>query len=188
MSDSVDALNLLIARLSTLAIHGPRDAAVRFAVYHRARQVCEYCLMAVGADFELDHVIPIARWGAYSSGVYVDFGLEMTRPGPNHLSNFACACQHCNAAKGQQVTRRVRTGVHRLFDPRRDKWPDHFALAYEALIIFGITSIGEATVEALALNDQQTNNPLGHRLGLRHVMICQRRYPPGWAADWRIRS
>jgi hypothetical protein len=38
-----------------------------------------------------------------------------------------------------------------LFHPRRDRWSEHFA--FEGVYIFGISGIGRATVQVLAMND-----------------------------------
>ena len=38
-----------------------------------------------------------------------------------------------------------------LFHPRRDRWSEHFA--FEGVYILGISGIGRATVQALAMND-----------------------------------
>jgi hypothetical protein len=42
----------------------------------------------------------------------------------------------------------------RLFNPRLDRWPDHFAWADGGAIIVGTTPIGRATVAALQMNDR----------------------------------
>jgi hypothetical protein len=45
-----------------------------------------------------------------------------------------------------------------LFNPRRQRWPDHFELA--GLLILGRTEVGRTTVRVLAMNDPQQ---LDHR-------------------------
>ena len=41
---------------------------------------------------------------------------------------------------------------HRLFDPRADRWNDHFAWSADGLELVGVTPVGRATVNALGLN------------------------------------
>ena len=66
---------------------------------------------------------------------------------------LALACHRCNLHKGPNLTGIDRsTGqVSSLFHPRRDRWPDHFAL--EGVRIIGITAVGRATVQVLSMND-----------------------------------
>ena len=45
---------------------------------------------------------------------------------PDHIANFAWSCFFCNNAKGGRP--RPRTDL-RLFDPRFDQWPEHFAFS-----------------------------------------------------------
>lgn len=42
--------------------------------------------------------------------------------------------------------------IERLFDPRRQRWSDHFTWGEQGTHILGRTSIGRATVIALNLN------------------------------------
>ena len=69
------------------------------------------------------------------------------------LENLALACPACNLAKSDRTEildpdSLVKTS---LFNPRIDVWEQHFTWeSYYAL--YGITSIGRATVVALQLN------------------------------------
>lgn len=40
----------------------------------------------------------------------------------------------------------------RLFDPRGDRWEDHFRADLDRAEIVGVTAIGRVTVELLAMN------------------------------------
>ncbi|MEX2173113.1 MAG: hypothetical protein WD872_02040 [Pirellulaceae bacterium] len=54
--------------------------------------------------------------------------------------------------KGATLVRSPRTGQFtRLFNPRCDRWAEHFSLA--SIIIEPLTAIGEVTVSVLRLNE-----------------------------------
>jgi hypothetical protein len=40
----------------------------------------------------------------------------------------------------------------RLFNPRRQRWEDHFTWNEDYTLVIGLTDVGRATVEALHLN------------------------------------
>lgn len=85
---------------------------------------------------EIDHLIPAARGGATVE------------------DNLWLACSFCNKSKGQRVfaTDPVTDEAVRLFDPRRQRWSDHFAWTADGAQVVGLTAIGRATVRALNLN------------------------------------
>jgi hypothetical protein len=64
---------------------------------------------------------------------------------------WSCAC--CNRQKGSDVGSKDKTTDEfiRLFNPRTDRWSDHFRLV--GVRIVWRTAIGEATVRLLKLND-----------------------------------
>lgn len=94
---------------------------------------CEYCRSQVRFSpipFSFDHIRPAARGGT------------------DDLHNIAFACQACNSYKyistaaidpitGQSVP---------LFNPRIDRWHDHFTWSEDYSVVAGITSVGRATV------------------------------------------
>jgi hypothetical protein len=106
-------------------------------VYERAANRCEYCLMhqsLQGATFHVEHVVPGSKGGE------------------TELGNLALACPSCNLHKADrvEVADPQFGGVVVLFNPRRDRWSDHFVLnGYE---IVGRSVVGRATVAALQLN------------------------------------
>lgn len=179
-----DPLALLLGELAALPRHDPHDARVRLAVAGRARGVCEYCLLPTGGQFQIDHIIPPARWDTYVTGQLRGVAPLPARGGPDHLDNFAWCCPFCNRAKGQHVAFRVGRRTSRLFDPRRDRWEEHFCLAHHYLFIVGVTAIGKATERALGFND----NRLDGLLGARHDAVMVERYPPPWARRWLIET
>lgn len=129
---------------------------LELAVEQRAGQRCEYCRMhqsLQGASFHLEHVIPRSKGGS------------------DGLDNLAWACPSCNLRKSdrtQVVVPNVGI-VTPLFNPRRDRWDEHFAWADYQIV--GVTSIGQATVAALEFNTPR-------RLLIRQVELAFGLFPP----------
>lgn len=109
-------------------------------VAQRAKHQCEYCRapeLIFNIVFEVEHIIPLSKNGS------------------NDLQNLALSCRICNLRKSDLVEgfdpitqKRVR-----LFNPRRDRWEEHFELQKSSPFkIEGKTSIGRATIECLQLN------------------------------------
>lgn len=113
---------------------------LRDLVRARAQNCCEYCLtaeMLSGARGEIDHVTPRARQGQ------------------SRAENLALACPACNGHK-HACTHAVDSASGKrvpLFNPRQQKWSDHFAWNLDRTEIIGLTAIGRATVAALQMND-----------------------------------
>jgi hypothetical protein len=112
-------------------------AALRDEVVQRAGGRCEYCrLSQVGqeATFHVDHIVP------------------RSLDGPTQPENLALACVSCSLRKGaQQSAADPKTGVDTsLYHPRTQKWSDHFR--WDGETVRPLTSVGRATVAALALN------------------------------------
>jgi 5-methylcytosine-specific restriction endonuclease McrA len=179
-----DPLRRLLDELAQRERHDPRDERVRTAVAGRARGACEYCLLPTGGQFQIDHIVPPARWEVYAARRLRGAWPAPARGGPDHLDNFAWSCPFCNGRKGQQVSRTVNRRTVRLFDPRHDDWPEHFVLVQHHLLyyIVGLTAVGEATARALDFNDGRPWGPLG----ARHGAAVIGRYPPYWARGWSI--
>ncbi len=113
--------------------------ALREKVAAQARHRCGYCLMAeaiVGVSMEIDHLIPEALGGATEE------------------KNLWLACSLCNDHKGDRIGALdpVTGEVVRLFNPRRQRWSEHFRWSTEGDQIEGLTPTGRATVIALHLN------------------------------------
>jgi hypothetical protein len=157
--------------------HGARDPLVRIAVRLRAGDTCEYCLLRTVGRFEIDHIIPPMRWAEYTAGQVRIAEPRKGRRGPHHLDNYAWSCPFCNAAKSLQLSCRVGRRSYRLFDPRHDSWVEHFGFVHRYLFVVGLTMIGNATINALQMNDARLDGPLGPR----HEAILHGRYPPAWA-------
>lgn len=111
--------------------------ALRRAVLERAAGRCEYCQLAQAgqeATFHVDHVQPVVE------------------EGPTTLENLALACVSCSLRKGARQRGRdpLADRDARLYHPRLDAWSDHFR--WEGSLVVGLTDVGRATIELLAMN------------------------------------
>jgi len=107
-------------------------------VIARAGNRCEYCRMhqaLQGATFHIEHIVPSSAGGSDSA------------------DNLALSCPSCNLGKSNRV--RVPDAQTDqdvpLFNPRTDRWTDHFAWDEDWQIV-GLTPTGRATIAALDLN------------------------------------
>jgi len=85
---------------------------------------------------------------------------------------------HCNLKKGPNLAGiDPETGLlAALFNPRKEKWDEHLAVAIGALMplgvaIRGLTPVGRATVQVLGLNDEM-------RQLIRYELWIERLYLP----------
>ena len=80
------------------------------------------------------------------------------------LENLAFACCYCNRYKGPNLSGRdpISGKVVSLFNPREDKWSDHFS--WNGPLIAGETPIGRATVQALQFNRSDA-------VAVRHLLM-----------------
>lgn len=113
---------------------------LRRRIREAAGDRCGYCCshqQYVMGTLEIEHVIPRARGGH------------------DDESNLWLSCSLCNRYKGSQ-TFGIDPLTHEtvtLFNPRTQIWHEHFRWRPDGVTIFGLTSIGRATVEALWLNN-----------------------------------
>lgn len=86
------------------------------------------------------------------------------------MDNLAYACVVCNRQKGSDlgsIDWKTKNLV-RFFNPRSDRWPDHFSL--QGAKITARTPIGEVTARILGFNsDSQVIE--------RQTLIDENRYP-----------
>jgi 5-methylcytosine-specific restriction endonuclease McrA len=77
-----------------------------------------------------------------------------SRNGSDEQSNLAWSCMGCNDRKYTAVDAiDLITGVlAKLFNPRQNRWADHFIWTADFTQIVGHTAIGRATVAKLKLN------------------------------------
>lgn len=117
-----------------------REFSVRYLVDVRAGGRCEYCRrykqMIGETFFEVEHIIPRSLGG-------------QTTP-----DNLAFACRRCNLLKSDIVFAiDPRTGRSApLFNPRLQRWVDHFRRSRDQLRIYGRTGSGRATAALLQFN------------------------------------
>lgn len=105
-----------------------------------ARERCGYCLSAqkyVLGPLEVEHIVPKALGGRDAE------------------ENLWLACRLCNNHKGIQIDALDPVTGQRvdLFNPRRQRWSDHFSWSDDGTQIIGQTACGRATVIALQLNN-----------------------------------
>jgi hypothetical protein len=88
-----------------------------------------------GATFHIEHIVPSSAGGS------------------DGADNLALACPSCNLGKSNRVrvTDPQTEQEVPLFNPRADRWSDHFAWD-EGWRIAGLTPTGRATVAALDFN------------------------------------
>lgn len=113
---------------------------IRVSVAVAAKDRCGYCLTqahVIGEAMNLDHIIPVLLGGL------------------SEESNLWLACSRCNRYKSAKVsaTDPQSGAVVSLFDPRRQKWAEHFAWTSDGITVVGLTAIGRAKVEALQINN-----------------------------------
>jgi hypothetical protein len=127
-------------------------------VRERARHRCEYCLTAewlTGQPGEIDHVVPRAQGGA------------------TRFDNLCLACAACNGFKLDRTAGfDPETGqTVPLFNPRAQRWPDHFAWSDDGTHIIGLTPSGRGTILILKMN-----RPLV--VVAREIWVSMNRHPP----------
>ena len=107
----------------------------------RAGRRCEYCrlpdVLPQTLRFHLEHVLARQHGGATT------------------LENLAWSCQRCNERKGPNLSGvdPDTSVVVRLFNPRQDRWEEHFA--FEGPKVVGRTATGRATVWLLEVNSEE---------------------------------
>jgi HNH endonuclease len=114
------------------------DAAIRELVRLRAGECCEYCRLRQEHSELLHHVEHI---------------VAKQHGGSDDADNLALACHRCNLHKGPNLTGidPLTNQLTPLFHPRRHRWSEHFVFRGER--IEGISAIGRATIQVLAMND-----------------------------------
>jgi hypothetical protein len=116
----------------------PADVAER--VRRDAGNRCGYCLSPqrlVMARLEIEHLVPRAEGGS------------------DDEINLWLSCPLCNRHKADRVCHIDPITQTRapLFNPRTQKWSEHFYWTADGIRIAGKTPVGRATVAALHLDD-----------------------------------
>lgn len=130
-------------------------SAVRQTVYERANGCCEYCRTCVdntGQAMEIEHIIP-------GTG--------------DALENLCLSCGNCNRSKAIATgAMDPESGVEApLFNPRTQRWSEHFVWIDEGRRIEGLTPTGRATVSRFKMNRD-------HMLRARSRWITAGFHPP----------
>ena len=116
------------------------DAATRQHVRDRAGNRCEYCGLRQKhsplAPLQIEHIIPKKHGGSDES------------------DNLALACIDYNLHKGPNLAGcDPETGqTTELFNPRTDRWADHFERSGPYLV--GKTPVGRTTIYVLDMNGE----------------------------------
>jgi HNH endonuclease len=113
---------------------------VKARVRDVAQDRCGYCQSlqkyVLGA-LEIEHIIPKASGGN------------------DNEENLWLSCRLCNSYKGIQTkaTDPISDRPVQLFNPRTQKWSQHFTWSEDGAYIIGLTPCGRATSLALQLNN-----------------------------------
>jgi hypothetical protein len=116
-------------------------ALLRSEAISRAQRRCEYCQMPDNRELN-----------AYSHEV--DYIIVEKHGGKAETDNLAYASFQCNRHKGTDITSidpQTRQVVQ-LFNPRTQRWDDHFRLNEDGTIA-SLTAEGRTTASLLKLND-----------------------------------
>ena len=126
---------------------------IREKVAQRADFHCEYCLLPdklTFYSFHIDHVKSVKHGGS------------------SHIDNLAYCCPDCNYCKGSDIASFTENDeIVRFFNPRKDKWNDHFNLING--IIHCKTDIAKVTESIFQFNELD-------RLIFRRQLILQNQY------------
>jgi 5-methylcytosine-specific restriction endonuclease McrA len=123
------------------------DANLLRTVWQRARNRCEYCHIPADISllpFQIDHIIAIKHGGLTTA------------------ENLALSCERCNSHKGPNIAGYLEGHHIPLFNPRKDRWADHFT--WNGPVLVSKTPIGTVTLDVLAIN-------LPYRVALRAALI-----------------
>jgi hypothetical protein len=126
-------------------------------VRDRAGSRCEYC--QIHQDQEPFYTFP------------VDHIIAQQHRGSTVLDNLCLSCFRCNSHKGPNIASidPATSEMSPLYHPRHDVWNEHFE--WHGAELVGLTPIGRATVEVLAVNHPD------HVL-LREALISEASFPP----------
>jgi len=133
----------------------PPVRRVRESAGHR----CGYCRSPqhlIHAPLEVEHIVPLAHGGG------------------DDETNLWLACPLCNRHKSDKSAARdpLTGALVPLYNPRIQRWPEHFQWGEHGLIIEGRTAIGRSTVVALHLSDDSI------ALAVRRHWILAGWHPP----------
>jgi len=117
------------------------SAKLRKQIQKDAGRRCGYCLSSetiTGIPLEIEHLMPESLGGL------------------TVRENLWLACHSCNKFKGDrlQAIDSVTKQSVLFFNPRIQKWSEHFRWSLDGTLIIGLTPCGRVTVEALQMNNE----------------------------------
>ena len=118
----------------------PLSTRLKEQVARRADFCCEYCRLDELTSFYTFHV---------------DHIKSIKHGGLTKADNLAYCCPDCNFFKGTDIATSLtdEDELIRFFNPRKDKWGEHFDLVEAAII--GKTPIGVATEKIFKFNEPE---------------------------------
>jgi len=136
--------------------------STRRLVRQRAAGLCEYCHSDEQwqfVRFTIDHIVP------------------RSVEGDDESENLAHACRNCNERRGNRCEAPdPETGrMVPVFNPRADRWNDHFTWDASRTRIVALTATGRATVLLLDFNDDRHG---GHIRRVRERDLNDGYHPP----------
>ncbi len=114
--------------------------SLKARIREQAGDRCGYCQSLqkyVWGTLEIEHTLPKSKGGQTVE------------------SNLWLACRPCNGHKADQTNGIDPITLNQvpLFNPRTQKWRDHFTWSDDGISILGITETGRVTVKALQMNN-----------------------------------
>ena len=134
------------------------SAALRREVIERAKDCCEYCRLNTS-----DRAINLA----------IDHVIAEKHGGETHAENLCLSCFWCNSYKGSDLSSVDWDGdgaIVPLYNPRQERWSDHFRL--DGTLIHPLTATGRVTAYLLQLNASE-------RIEERELLLQLGVYPCG---------
>lgn len=124
----------------------------------QAKNRCGYCLNPqelLPYKLEIEHIFPQSLGGK---------SIE---------ENLWLACRECNAHKAAKIKAidNLTGKTVKLFNPRTQKWREHFEFSQDNTQIIGKTPCGRATVESLQINNF-------YQTTARSIWVEMNRFPP----------
>ena len=113
------------------------DSIVRRIVRQRAGDQCEYCQCR-------QDELPLVTF-------HVEHIISKQHGGLDDDSNLCLSCHWCNFHKGPNLATHVDGVLVPLFNPRTQRWDEHFA--HVGIWILGSSPVGRGTVKLLNMND-----------------------------------
>lgn len=100
---------------------------------------------------------------------HVDHVIATKHGGRTELRNLAFTCAHCNGHKGSDIAGIDPSAdtLVPLFNPRTQRWADHFR--WDGPRLDGISPASRATVRVLAIN-------AGRRIAVRTQLMAEGAY------------